>query len=375
VNGISFFQYHNPVSRHVVLRRRRTLEDAGLMPRIAVDIWPTDQDPYQRLFEGKALRTTPEFDEAYAAVEKFTAAMRKRTKGAGFMQNLLRQRICSSVASGLATCRRLVKNRRIGDTDTEDEFDELLDVNPEIADILNEEMFHLMTVVAHLERRPTDPKLDACVYFLEERNWLEDGSIIFSQYYDTAHWVAASLSRHLPAETVAVYGGAGKSGVFLNSEWRSVDREVIKKAVRNYKIRLVVATDAACEGLNLQTLATLINVDLPWNPSRLEQRIGRIKRYGQKKDRVKMANLVYQGTVDERVYDRLSERMKDRYDLLGSLPDVTRMIGSKISKSSRRHSRTIRSGRRSRLTCLNSDTGTSSIRMAPNGNSLREGAG
>ena len=110
--------------------------------------------------------------------------------------------------------------------------------------------------------------------------------------------------------------------MFLNSEWRSVDREVIKKAVRNYKIRLVVATDAACEGLNLQTLATLINVDLPWNPSRLEQRIGRIKRYGQKKDRVKMANLVYQGTVDERVYDRLSERMKDRYDLLGSLPDV-----------------------------------------------------
>lgn len=159
--------------------------------------------------------------------------------------------------------------------------------------------------------------------------------------------------------------------MFLNSEWRSVDREVIKKAVRNYKIRLVVATDAACEGLNLQTLATLINVDLPWNPSRLEQRIGRIKRYGQKKDRVKMANLVYQGTVDERVYDRLSERMKDRYDLLGSLPDVTRMIGSKISKSSRRHSRTIRSGRRSRPTCLNSDTGTSSIRMAPNGNSAR----
>jgi SNF2 family DNA or RNA helicase len=74
--------------------------------------------------------------------------------------------------------------------------------------------------------------------------------------------------------------------------------------------------------LNLQTLATLINVDLPWNPSRLEQRIGRIKRYGQKRDRVKMANLMYQGTVDERVYDRLSERMLDRYDLLGSLPDV-----------------------------------------------------
>lgn len=92
--------------------------------------------------------------------------------------------------------------------------------------------------------------------------------------------------------------------------------------MRAYTLRLVIATDAAAEGLNLQTLASLINVDLPWNPSRLEQRIGRIKRYGQKRDTVNMANLVYQNTVDEKVYNKLSARMKDRYDLLGSLPDV-----------------------------------------------------
>src|ERR1017187_7895240 len=78
---------------------------------------------------------------------------------------------------------------------------------------------------------------------------------------------------------------------------------------------LLVATDAACEGLNLQTLGTLINVDLPWNPSRLEQRIGRIKRYGQTRDRVDMLNLVYVNTNDEKVYRALSQRMKDRYDL------------------------------------------------------------
>src|SRR6266581_2574957 len=84
----------------------------------------------------------------------------------------------------------------------------------------------------------------------------------------------------------------------------------------------VVATDAACEGLNLQTLGTLINVDLPWNPSRLEQRIGRIKRFGQTRERVDMLNLVYQDTIDEKVYQVLSQRMKDRYDLFGSLPDT-----------------------------------------------------
>lgn len=102
----------------------------------------------------------------------------------------------------------------------------------------------------------------------------------------------------------------------------SIDREALKLMVADRELRLMVATDAACEGLNLQTLGTEINVDLPWNPTKLEQRIGRIKRFGQTRDKVDMLNLVNEQTVDEKVYDRLSERMKDRFDLFGSLPDT-----------------------------------------------------
>lgn len=320
--GNKFFQYHNPISRHVVLRRRKALEDAGLMKKIGVEMWPNPLDPNLRLFEGQAVKTSGDFDLAYEAVERFTTALGQRVKGAGFMKNLLRQRICSSVASGLSTCRKLIEKRQLDDEVVEDELDELLAEDPELAGVFSAEIRHLNEVMFHLEKNPSDPKLDTCIYFLEEKAWLEDGCIIFSQYYDTALWVAEKLSHHFPDDTVAVYGGAGRSGIFLNGQWRSVDREDIKKAVREYEIRLVVATDAAAEGLNLQTLATLINIDLPWNPSRLEQRIGRIKRYGQKRDTVKMANLVYQNTVDEKVYGKLSARMKDRYDLLGSLPDV-----------------------------------------------------
>ena len=81
-----------------------------------------------------------------------------------------------------------------------------------------------------------------------------------------------------------------------------------------------MATDAACEGLNLQTLGTLTNVDLPWNPARLEQRLGCIKRFGQARRTLDMLNLVYHDTQDEKVYQVLSRRMKDRYDILGGLP-------------------------------------------------------
>jgi superfamily II DNA/RNA helicase len=133
---------------------------------------------------------------------------------------------------------------------------------------------------------------------------------------------AVIMAKLLPAEPVGVYAGTGKSGLFRGKDFAAVEREHIKEAVKKRDIRLVVATDAACEGLNLQTLGTLINIDLPWNPSRLEQRLGRIKRFGQVRRTVDMLNLVYHQTQDEKVYQVLSLRMKDRYDIFGGLPDT-----------------------------------------------------
>lgn len=148
------------------------------------------------------------------------------------------------------------------------------------------------------------------------------GTIIFSQYYDTASWVADALSATYPEQAVALYAGAGKSRIIKAGISTTVLRPRIKKLVADREISLVVATDAACEGLNLQTLGTLINVDLPWNPSRLEQRIGRIKRFGQTRERVDMANLTYAGTVDEKVYRVLSERLRVSSDIFGTLPET-----------------------------------------------------
>ena len=315
--GVGFLASHNPILRHTVLRKRSTLEDMGLLDRIAVDIWPTEQNNLP-IFQGLALPTSTQFDVAYEAAKDFTAAMRKRVRSAGFMQSMMQQRICSSVASGIATAQRLLDKRRAVPVEGEDELLPLGD----LPEILDSERFYLEQIVSVLSETPTDPKLDAVLYFLQERGWLQHGCIIFSQYYDTAFWIAEKLTERLPGEQVALYAGAAKSGLFFDGEWRSVEREKIKEAVRDRKLRLLVATDAACEGLNLQTLGTLINVDLPWNPSKLEQRIGRIKRIGQGRPRVDMANLVYADTNDEKVYEALSKRMKDRYDLFGSLPDT-----------------------------------------------------
>lgn len=321
IQGASFFQRENPLVRHVVLRKRQQLEDAKLLARVGVEVHPErsrvkDQRDFDMLFEGKALRTSVDFREAYDQARAFGKVLAKQGRGSGFMKNLLEQRICSSVQAGLATARRLLQ----GDA----EHDECDDFEAELRADSHEEREVLQRLIDRLERLPADPKMNAVISYLTREKWLDLGVIIFSQYYDTAKWLADELAVKFPEEAIGLYAGAGRSRLYQRGDSVGVERETLKRMVAEYQIRIMVATDAACEGLNLQTLGTLINIDLPWNPTRLEQRIGRIKRFGQKRDSVDMLNLVFEQTVDESIYERLSERMRDRYDLFGSLPDTIR---------------------------------------------------
>ena len=321
IDGATFFQRENPFVRHVVLRKRTTLEERGLLERIAVHVHPDRglvQAPHRfnALFQDDALRTTPDFDRAYEEARAFGRVLAKRGKGGGFMRNLMEQRVCSSSVAGLSTAQTLLAGREVQE--------ETEDLDLELAIQTDAERAALASLITALEGMDDDPKLAAIRFYLKDEGWLALGCIIFSQYYDTARWVADALAAELPDETIGLYAGADRSRLYRDGQAVGIDREALKRMVADREVRLMVATDAACEGLNLQTLGTLINVDLPWNPTRLEQRIGRIKRFGQARPAVDMLNLVHQGTVDEKVYARLSERMRNRYDLFGGLPDTIR---------------------------------------------------
>ena len=84
--GLSFFQRNNPILRHTVLRKRATLEEMGLLDKIAVDIWPSEHENLP-MFEGLGLQTSAEFDAAYAAAQDFTEALRKRVCVSGFHED------------------------------------------------------------------------------------------------------------------------------------------------------------------------------------------------------------------------------------------------------------------------------------------------
>jgi len=317
---------HNPIIRRVVRRTRPMLEAQGLLKRIGVVTHPRPSDGLPTaIFNGEGLEMNLAFKTAYEAAEAFSRLYAQRNPGAGFLKTILLRRIGSSARAGLETARHLL-GRLDGPLLPEDEIgDEAAPANdippdPQEIQYLREVERNLAAVVAGQD---TDPKVQVVLHYMRERRWLEDnGGIIFSQYRTTAEWVLEALCAAFPDEPVALYAGGAASFVQRGTERRTAAREQIKKRIQDGEIRLVCATDAACEGLNLQRLGAQVNIDMPWNPSRLEQRKGRIQRIGQARDNIHVLNLRYAGTVEDQVYAALSRRFGDIFSVLGQLPDA-----------------------------------------------------
>jgi len=157
-----------------------------------------------------------------------------------------------------------------------------------------------------LERVTTDSKLN---YFFEVLKGLtSEGKIVlvFSEYTDTVEYLRERLVPYY-GRTLGCYRGAGGQ-VWDGEKWRSVSKGEITDTLHQGKLRILLCTDAASEGLNLQAAGAMINYDLPWSPSRVEQRIGRIDRIGQELSEVLVVNLFLKDSVDDKVYRALRHR-------------------------------------------------------------------
>jgi superfamily II DNA or RNA helicase len=338
-----FADDHNPFVRHIVRRTRKYLEET---------IDPATGEPYLkpvrvRLFgeaEEEAVPLPPYLQDAYNAAEEFCTLLGERVRGAGFLKTLLLRRMGSSIHAGRQTTERMLQTWGTGElfavnapTAEEDEEDGEMDgealaqEEAAAADMKNltpAERAALARCLSALDAsRDRDPKFQQVLDYLLRRQWINLGCIVFSQYFDTVWWLANALSKeHLPEESIGIYAGGANSGVMLNGAFKALPRETIKARVRTGELRLLLGTDAASEGLNLQRLGTLINLDLPWNPTRLEQRKGRIQRIGQIRDEVFVCNLRYRGSVEDRVHQLLSTRLEYIFDLFGQVPDILEAV-------------------------------------------------
>ena len=109
--------------------------------------------------------------------------------------------------------------------------------------------------------------------------------------------------------------GTIHGGMHIGSRDDAGTRLHAEQQFREGAIQVLVATEAAGEGINLQCCHILFNYDIPWNPNRLEQRMGRIHRYGQTKDCL-IFNFVATNTIEGHVLQRLLEKLQEIRDAL-----------------------------------------------------------
>jgi len=141
--------------------------------------------------------------------------------------------------------------------------------------------------------------------------------IVFAYFRPTIYYLNERLAKE-GFDSIVLVGGA------------KADKYEIMESFRNPKgPNILLASEVASEGIDLQFSRVVVNYDLPWNPMKVEQRIGRIDRLGQKSPKIAIWNLFYNNTIDARIYERLYLRLGIFEHALGGLEAV---LGDEIKK-------------------------------------------
>ena len=161
-------------------------------------------------------------------------------------------------------------------------------------------------VLTEIEQLPHHVKAQKAVELI--KNIGDEKVIIFTEYRASQHYLQWYLQQH--GITSVPFRGGFKRG---KKDWM---RQLFKD-----RAQVLIATEAGGEGINLQFCNHLINYDLPWNPMRIEQRIGRIHRYGQNKD-VHIYNFAIRQTIEEHIMNLLYEKINLFEQVIGQLDDI-----------------------------------------------------
>lgn len=253
--------------------------------------------------------------------EGYNQALREQRPAVGFLMLLMQRLVVSSTAAICQTLERRLNILQATDTKISDRMtalDEQLALHDEIAELDSEAQLaellqwhshavqnEILTVTTLLNAarqclsEGNDAKADALIeliYQLQaQRNNPDLKILIFTEFVPTQHMLAAFLRDR------------GISVVTLNGSMDMDERRHVQNQFRNHA-RILISTDAGGEGLNLQFCHIVMNYDLPWNPMRVEQRIGRVDRIGQQHT-VQAFNFILADTVEYHVFSVLEDKL------------------------------------------------------------------
>ncbi|MBE2266657.1 MAG: DEAD/DEAH box helicase, partial [Anaerolinea sp.] len=170
----------------------------------------------------------------------------------------------------------------------------------------------LLTLAQQVEAQGDESKLQRLLDIIRDPDYRDEKLIVFTEHRDTLNFIVRRLEgMGFTGEIARLHGG-------MDYPERDQQVELFRKPFSEGGAKYLVATDAAGEGINLQFCWLMVNYDIPWNPARLEQRMGRIHRYGQAHDPVIIMNLVAGKTREGRVLKTLLDKLKKIREELGS---------------------------------------------------------
>lgn len=217
-----------------------------------------------------------------------------------FMMTTIRRQAASCLY-GLAPLLSDMLDRKLNQLEILESSDGDDEIDLSFVDGIRQEIEELIARAKALN--PEDRKIEAFIRSLKEKSLLENSrALVFSTFRHTL----AYLAKHTEL--------AGLRFGLIHGDVPEEDRATLRKRFALPKddpeaIDVLLSSEVGCEGLDFQFCDYLVNYDLPWNPMRIEQRIGRIDRYGQKSETVSIVNLVTPGTVDADIYQRCLVRI------------------------------------------------------------------
>ena len=237
------------------------------------------------------------------------------------MCTIMRQ--AASCIYGLASFLNDLVERRLGQIQEDGElyeYDYALNSDEENS------LFELADEIAGLvEKLPeNDPKFDKMLEVIRQKQ-TEDNNrvIIFSSFRHTLRYINKKLVEN------GIRVGQVDGSVSDEDRFKMRQRFLLEKDHKD-AIDVLLFSEVGCEGLDYQFCDTMINYDLPWNPMRIEQRIGRIDRRGQKSDTVKIYNMITDDTIDSVIYNRCLSKIGVFEDSIGDCSEILGDITDQI---------------------------------------------
>ena len=259
---------------------------------------------------------TPEQKDFYQALIQFRKELLLRKHSPRVVQlisHTLERQATSCLPAMLPLIDGFLHTGRLSTTDFTDDLDQ--EEDDQLPEEHVERAKHLRRMASQLPK--VDPKLVRFKQILD-KTILRSSSrkvLVFSYFLHTLDYLEGKLTE----DKYRVLKITGKT--------RDEAREEIRKRFRlphadPDAVEVLLSSEVGCEGLDYEFCDCLVNYDIPWNPMRIEQRIGRIDRFGQKSDKVHIYNFITPDTVEERVFYRCFERLGVFRDTVGDLEEV-----------------------------------------------------